>query len=177
MKLNRSTVALSLLLSVLSIGATAQPQITREQVKAELREAIRTGDIGDGYEGLTRYERNPSAYPARPVVVGKSRDQVKAELREAIRTGDIIDGYESLTRYERNPGAYPAHTVVAGKTRDEVKAELTEAIRTGDIVVGESSLKLNELRPGRYPKASSTTQPGEAPVHAAGQAPQSLRMR
>jgi hypothetical protein len=92
MKLNRTTTALSLLLSVLSVGAIAQPQVTREQVKAELREAIRTGDISDGYESLTRYERNPGAYPAHAAVAGKTRDEVKAELAEAIRTGDIVVG-------------------------------------------------------------------------------------
>jgi len=176
MKLNR-TITASLLLSVLSVGAIAQPQITREQVKAELREAIRTGDIIDGYLGLTRYERNPSAYPARPVVAGKTRDQVKAELREAIRIGDITDGYEGLTRYERNPSAYPARTVVAGRTRDEVKAELAEAIRTGDIVVGESSLKLNEQHPGRYPKAHALTRTNEALAHATSKTPETSQMR
>jgi ribosomal protein L30E len=178
MKLNCLNTAVSLLLSVASIGAIAQPQITREQVKAELREAIRTGHIADGEDGRTRYERNPSAYPAHAVVVGKTRDEVKAELFEAIRTGDITDGsYEGLTRYERYPGAYPAHTVVAGKTRDQVKAELAEAIRTGDIALGESSLKLNEQHPGRYPKAASPTLPSQASVHAAGPLVQNPQLR
>jgi ribosomal protein L30E len=177
MNLNRTTTALSLLLSVLSVGAIAQPQITREQVKAELREAIRTGDIVDGEDGRTRYERNPSAYPARPLVAGNSREQVKAELREAIRTGNIVEGEDGRTRYERNPSAYPPHIVVAGKTRSEVKAELAEAVRTGDIMVGESSLKLNEQHPGRYPKARSSTRPSEAPMHAESQLPQNSPMR
>jgi ribosomal protein L30E len=176
MKFNR-TITASLLLSVLSVGAIAQPQITREQVKAELQEAIRTGDIIEGEGSLTRYERNPSAYPARPVVVGKTRDQVKAELREAIRTGDIVDGYEGLTRYERNPSAYPARTLVAGKTRDEVKAELAEAIRTGDIVFGESSLKLNEQQPGRYLKAPAVARTDEPAAHAANKAPETSQLR
>ena len=176
MNFNR-TITASLLLSVLNVGAIAQPQITREQVKAELREAIRTGDIIEGEAGLTRYERNPSAYPARPVVAGKTRDQVKAELREAIRTGDIVDGYEGLTRYERNPSAYPARTVVAGRTREEVKAELAEAIRAGDMVVGESSLKLNEQFPGRYPKAPALARTKEDPAHVASGAPQASQLR
>lgn len=170
MKFNR-TLTSALLLSAFSAGAIAQPLITREQVQAELREAIRTGSIVDGEDGLTRYERNPSAYPARPVVVGKTNEQVKIELREAIRTGDIVDGEEGLTRFERNPSAYPARTAFAGKTRDAVKAELAEAIRTGDMVVGESSLKLNEQYPGRYPKANAVAQSGEASTHVAGQTP------
>jgi len=173
----KHTITASLLLSVLSVGAIAHPQITRELVKAELVEAIRTGDIIDGEGGLTRYERNPSAYPARAVAAGKTRDQVKAELREAIRIGDITDGYEGLTRYERNPSAYPARTLVAGKTRDEVKAELAEAIRTGDIVVGESSLKLNEQHPGRYPKAHALTRTNEALAHATSKTPETSHMR
>jgi hypothetical protein len=108
MKLNRTTT-LSVLLGALSFGAIAQPQppLTREQVQAELREAIRTGDIIDGYESRSRYERNPSAYPARPVVAGKTRDEVKAELAEAIRTGDIIYGETSMKLSERYPGTYP----------------------------------------------------------------------
>jgi ribosomal protein L30E len=178
MKLNRTTT-LSVLLGALSFGAMAQsqPPLTREQVQAELREAIRTGDIIEGYSGLTRYELNPSAYPARPVVAGKTREQVNAELREAIRTGDIVDGYESRSRYERNPGAYPARPVVAGKTRDEVKAELAEAVRTGDIIYGETSMKLSERYPGTYPKAKTLAQPNDAAVHAARQTPESTGPR
>jgi ribosomal protein L30E len=107
MNLNRTTTALSLLLSVLSVGAIAQPQITREQVKAELREAIRTGNIVEGEDGRTRYERNPSAYPPHIVVAGKTRSEVKAELAEAVRTGDIMVGESSLKLNEQHPGRYP----------------------------------------------------------------------
>ncbi len=114
MKLNRTTT-LSLLLGALSFGALAQSQspLTREQVQAELREAIRTGDIIDGYESRSRYERNPGAYPARPVVAGKTRDEVKAELAEAVRTGDIIYGETSMKLNERYPGTYPTAKVLA----------------------------------------------------------------
>jgi hypothetical protein len=114
MKLNRTTT-LSVLLGALSFGAMAQsqPPLTREQVQAELREAIRTGDIVDGYESRSRYERNPGAYPARPVVAGKTRDEVKAELAEAVRTGDIIYGETSMKLSERYPGTYPKTKTLA----------------------------------------------------------------
>jgi ribosomal protein L30E len=113
MKLHR-TLTSALLLGVLSAGAIAQPQVTREQVKAELREAIRSGDIIDGYESLSRYERNPSAYLARTAVAGKTRDDVKAELAEAIRTGEMAAGGESsLKLNEQYPGHYPKAKAVA----------------------------------------------------------------
>ena len=47
----------------MAAGAHAQTGLTREQVKAELAEAIRTGDIiGSGESGLTLRELNPQRY-------------------------------------------------------------------------------------------------------------------
>ncbi len=69
-------------------GDAAAPK-TREQVKAELAEAIRTGDISYGETGQKLNELFPSQYPAKPAVQGKTREQVKAELAEAIRTGQL----------------------------------------------------------------------------------------
>ena len=74
-----------------SVSAVHAQGLTRDQVRAELREAIRTGDILVGGEhGMTAYEMAPHRYPARPPVVGKTREQVRAELVEAVRTGDIL---------------------------------------------------------------------------------------
>jgi Domain of unknown function (DUF4148) len=72
-----------------ALAADHQSPITREQVKAELAEAIRTGNIVANDVGQKLNELNPSAYPAQPVVAGKTREQVKAELAEAIRTHSL----------------------------------------------------------------------------------------
>ena len=86
--------ALTLAVLALSAGlALAQdpggPK-TREQVRAELMEAIRTGNMPANDEtGRMLNEVNPSAYPPKPVVPCKTREQVRAELDEAKRTGNM----------------------------------------------------------------------------------------
>ena len=70
-----------------AFASDASASKTREQVKAELAEAIRTGDISYGETGQKLNELFPHQYPAKPVVQGKTRDQVKAELAEAARSG------------------------------------------------------------------------------------------
>lgn len=145
---------LALALAVAAGGALSQGALTRAQVKAELAEAIRTGDlIGNGESGKKLNEMQPGRYPAKPVEQGKTRAQVRAELAEAQRTGDLIGGGDSGRKLnEMHPDRYPSRPVGAGKTRAEVKAELAEAVRTGDIIVnGETGLKANELSPGAYP--------------------------
>jgi hypothetical protein len=149
------TRTLGSMLLLAAFGSTAHAQMTREQVKAELADAIRTGDIFEGESGLKLNEINPGRYPARPLPAGKTRVQVKAELAEAIRTGDMLAGGESeLKLNEIYPDRYPAKTVLAGKTREQVKVELAEAIRTGDLLAnGESGQTLYEMVPERYAKA------------------------
>ncbi len=163
------------LLLLAAFGTTAQAQLTRHQVKAELAEATRAGDMAAGGEsGLKLYELTPGRYPAKPMVAGKTREQVMAELGEATRTGDMAAGGESgLNLYELTPGRYPAKPMVAGKMREQVMAELAEATRTGDMAVGgESGLKLYELFPERYAKARDSLNAGkpQAPAATAGAA-------
>jgi hypothetical protein len=145
------------LLAALTGGAHAQSEKTREQVKAELAEAIRKGDvIAPGDSGLKLNELYPQRYPHATEGVAATRAQVKAEFAEAARTGELIAAGDSgLKLNELLPQRYPAPVAVAaGKTRAEVKAELAEAIRTGDMVAaGEGGLKLNEEFPQRYAKA------------------------
>jgi hypothetical protein len=107
--------------------------LTRAEVKADLAEAIRTGNIlATGETGLMRNQLNPGAYPAKPVQMGNTRAQVQAELAEAIRTGNVLANAESgLKLNEINPSAYPAKPVVMGKSRAQVVAELAEAQRLG----------------------------------------------
>jgi predicted RNase H-like HicB family nuclease len=152
---------------------------TREQVRAELAEAQRTGDIfaskdaGDefGSGGIKKLnELNPAAYPAKVSEAGKTRAQVLAELAEAQRTGNILASKDAGDEFgsgglkklnELNPAAYPAKVSEAGKTRAQVLAELAEAQRTGDIVASKDAgdefgasngRKLNEIYPNLYPQ-------------------------
>ncbi len=138
--------------ALMGAASLAQAQgLTREQVKAELAEAIRTGDFVVGEQGMKAYEQWPGMYPARPVAIGKTRDEVKIELAEAIRNGDMIEGEQGRTAYEMAPHRYPARPVVAGKTRDQVQAELAEAIRLGDAPLhGEDGLSPAERHPQRF---------------------------
>lgn len=90
------------------LAANTSTGKTRAQVKAELVEAVRTGNIvGNDETGRLLNEINPSFYPAQPEMQGKTRAEVKAELAEAIRTGNIRANDESgLMRNEVNPGFY-----------------------------------------------------------------------
>lgn len=64
---------------------------TRDQVRAELLEAQRTGDIvADGNSGKKLNELYPSLYPAQAVVQGNTRAQVLAELAQAKRNGELV---------------------------------------------------------------------------------------
>ncbi len=140
--MNRSYLcAIAVAFAALSAGqvmaADASAPITRDQVKAELAQAIRTGDmLADGVTGQKMNERFPGRYPAKAAVQGKTRAQVKAELAEAIRTGDMLAaGVTGQKMNERFPGRYPAKTAVQGKTRDQVNAEVIEAVRSGAMPV------------------------------------------
>ncbi|WP_428422478.1 DUF4148 domain-containing protein [Methylibium sp.] len=105
MKLTRIT---SMLFLFAALGTTAHAQAgkSREQVKAELAEAIRTGDIISSESGLTLREQYPANYPNRPAATGLTRAQVKAELAEAIRNGDIVSGDSSLKLNQLSPERY-----------------------------------------------------------------------
>ncbi|HJW10580.1 MAG TPA: hypothetical protein VJ598_02270, partial [Albitalea sp.] len=73
----------------------AQAGSTRDQVKADLAEAIRTGNVmANGEVGMKANEQFPGRYPAVAMAAGKTREQVKAETADAIRTGDIVAGGE-----------------------------------------------------------------------------------
>src|SRR3990167_6220518 len=181
MKYATASIALAVAALVTGHAQAADVGKTREQVRAELAEARRTGDIAASKDmgtdefasgaGRKLNELNPAAYPAKPAVAGKTREQVRAELAEARRTGDIAASKDMGTDEfasgagrklnELNPAAYPAKPAVAGKTREQVRAELAEARRTGDIAASKdmgtdefasgAGRKLNELNPAAYP--------------------------
>lgn len=148
--LSAITVAVAALVAGHAMAADASAPQTREQVKAELAEAIRTGNfVVNGETNQKANELSPSLYPAKPVVQGKTREQVKAELAEAIRTGDfVVNGETNQKANELSPSRYPAKTVAQGKTREQVKAELAEAIRTGNLPANdESGFQISQHRP------------------------------
>jgi hypothetical protein len=152
MSSSRSTLVLLALLTSLAATAHAQSGRTREQVKAELAEAMRTGNVmANAESGLTLREMYPQRYGAAPAST-LSRAQVLQELADAQRSGDIIaNGDSGLRLNQLNPQAYPPKPVVAGKTRAEVQAELREALRTGTVLAGgESGLMLRDVFPQRY---------------------------
>lgn len=121
---------------------------TREQVRAELMEAIRTGDMPAPQgtvdalgiaTGAKLNELYPHRYPAKASQPGKTREQVRAELAEAVRTGDVaapqgtVDAMGIATGAKLKdlyPHRYPAQAVaVSTKTREQVRSEAIESLR------------------------------------------------
>jgi hypothetical protein len=88
--MNRSTFsALALAVAALSsVGAqAADGSLSRDQVRAELAQAQRNGDLlAAGEAGLPQNQVNPAAYGAQPAA-GVSREAVQAELAQYRREG------------------------------------------------------------------------------------------
>jgi Domain of unknown function (DUF4148) len=104
--------ALTLALLALSAGQVMAQNTgpkTRAEVQAELREAIRTGNmLANDDSGRMLNEVNPSAYPPKPSGPSKTREQVKAELEEAQRTGNMpADNESNLMLKDVYPNRYP----------------------------------------------------------------------
>lgn len=135
--LSTLTLALAALAAGNALAADAAAPQTRDQVRAELLEAQRTGDIlADSESGKKLNELYPSQYPAKVVVQGKTRAQVLAELAEAQRTGDMLANSESGKKLnELYPSQYPAKVAIQWVTRAQVLAELAEAKRSGEYEV------------------------------------------
>lgn len=133
MKLS-TTILLPLILAATAGTAIAQnTPLTRADVKAELAEAVRTGNLpANGESGLKLNEINPSKYPSTPAQLGKTRTQVQAEWAEARRNGELLaNGETGLKLNEIAPSNFPDQQGPAGKTRAQVLAELGEAQRLG----------------------------------------------
>ncbi|WP_425258813.1 DUF4148 domain-containing protein [Rubrivivax sp. RP6-9] len=127
--------------------------LTREQVRAELAEARRNGDLRTGGEtGLRMRDKFPGLYPAEPAAPApKSRQQVRRELEQARADGSMtLAGETGLTEAELAPHRFAARPALFAKTRDEVKAELATARRLGDMPAGEDSRTLAEAHPQAY---------------------------
>ena len=150
MRLTRT--ATYLLLAAIASVAHAESPKTREQVKAELQAAIRTGDVyGGGDSGLKMNEMYPQRYP-RVAPQTKSRAEVQADLAAARRDGTMVAAGEGLmTLRDEFPQRYPAAAVAPGRAREEVVAETREAIRNGDMVpAGEGGMTLSHEFPQHY---------------------------
>lgn len=146
--------ATCLLLAAIASVAHAEAAKTREQVKAELSEAIRTGDVyAGGDSGLKMNELYPQRYP-HVAAQTKTRAEVQAELAAAMRDGTMVAAGEGgMTLRDEFPQRYPAVAVAPGRTREEVVAETREAIRNGDMVAaGEGGMTLSQAFPQRYAK-------------------------
>ncbi len=137
--------------SAMLVGSPSFADVTRDQVKAELATAIRSGDIMAGESSLKLNEMYPGRYPVQQVQSGVTRAQVKSELVAALRNGDMELGNSSLKLNEMYPNLYPVNQVQSSVTRAEVKAELVSALRSGDYMApGEASGLCNEVHPSMH---------------------------
>lgn len=108
------------------VATSTQVGKSREQVRDELEQAIRTGDIMVAGEfGVKRNELMSGRYP---IVTGKSlktRDQVKSELARAIREGEVVAvGEDGRKLNEIYPDRYHAaqHAAMATTSDESSKA-------------------------------------------------------
>jgi ribosomal protein L30E len=123
-------IAFSTLFAGQAMAADNGP-VTRDQVKAELAEAVRAGNMVVGESGALYNEVFRHNYPAQ-TVESKSRDQVRAELADARRAGNIVPGENSRTLKEINPHHY-GDQQVASKSREQVRVELAQAAANGEL--------------------------------------------
>ena len=120
--------ALALLIAAACAGAQAQSR-TREDVRKELAEAMREGNLPHGEFGARQQLPGADAALSR-----RTRDDVRAELQAAQRSGDMLAAGESSQKLnELQPSLYPQQPMVAGKTRAQVLAELAQAQRNGEM--------------------------------------------
>ena len=108
--MNTKFAATALILATSLLASTSFAEVTRAQVKAELAEAIRTGNmLANDDSGLKLNELHPQHYPAQVTKSGMTRAEVKAELTTAIRTGNMPAHDESgLMLKQVHPHMYPA---------------------------------------------------------------------
>jgi len=159
--MNRTLVsALVLSLAGLAAGSSyaadaATTGKTRDEVRAELFEARRSGDVlADGEIGAKLNEQHPEQYARSSLDQPKTREQVLAELDQARRQGQLAGAGEfGLTVHDRTPLPAPQMAALP-KTRADVRAELFEARRKGEVIAnGETGATLKELNPARYSRA------------------------
>ena len=127
------TLAFAALFAGPAMAADTAP-ISREQVKSELAEAVRSGNVVTGESSARLNEQFPQNYLDQQVASNVSRAQVQAELAEAIQAGKVVVGESSARLADVNPGNYPStQQAVASKSREQVKAELADAASNGQL--------------------------------------------
>ncbi|PKO76418.1 MAG: hypothetical protein CVU21_13215 [Betaproteobacteria bacterium HGW-Betaproteobacteria-15] len=106
--LSAVAIAISTLGAGQVLAADPAAPKTRAEVKTELAEAIRSGNmIADSESGATFKQLYPHRYAQQPATTGKTRAEVKAELVEAIRSGNMIADRESGATFKQlYPGRY-----------------------------------------------------------------------
>ncbi|NWF47550.1 DUF4148 domain-containing protein [Hydrogenophaga sp. D2P1] len=119
-----SAIAAALIaLSATQVFAADGPK-TRDQVRAELAEAIRTGNMpANGESGVLLNQVNPGRYAPQNMEAGKTRAEVKAELMEALRTGDVLANNETGEKLkDLYPGLYPTSHTVSAQAASQLNA-------------------------------------------------------
>jgi hypothetical protein len=108
--MNTKFAATALILATSLMASSSFADVTRAQVKAELAEAVRTGNIlASDDSGRMLNEVRPDLYPAQTANSTLTRAQVKAELATAIRTGNMPANDDSgLNLNQVHPHFYPA---------------------------------------------------------------------
>ncbi len=140
--------AFSTLFAGQALAGEAAQGLSREQVKAELSEAIRTGNVFDAATNQLLKDAYPARYSKAAQAQAAAPAQAKAEAAKA----------------------QAASTVQLGKTRQQVLDELAEAIRTGDVLDTATGLQMKEAYPHLYPQAATAhaqVKPATEPAAAA----------
>lgn len=144
--------------SILALAVAAGPVFsqdaatakTREQVRAELLEAQRTGDVmADGESGMKLNELYPRNFQSsvNANAQSRARTEVRAELLEAQRRGELMSFGDSESAFtQRYPGRASG---ASGLTRAEVKAQVLEAQRRGELMTSDSGSSFNGASPYR----------------------------
>lgn len=133
------------LLALSASLAHAHSALTRDQVRQELADALRTGSlIAPGESGLSLRELNPNRFAAQTAglatPLSKSRDEVLRELQAAQQAGELpAVGEHSAGPDGRALGAPPLRGMGRALTRAQVVADYREAARSGGLLgLGEA---------------------------------------
>ncbi len=167
-----AALAAATLLAGSALAADASGPLTREQVRAQLAEAHRTGDIVvDVDTGLKLNQQYPDLFPKRAAAASTvSREQVRAELARASSRGEmVVDVDTGRTARQTWPDLYPQQPVMAQtRTRAEVRAELAEAERNGELVADvDTGVTYKQRYPQVYPLKARSIKPFSHTAQAA----------
>lgn len=127
-QLSAIAIAFSTLFAGQAMASDTAP-ITREQVKAEIVQAVNNGYNVVTESGHLAKDIFSSNYPT-PQVESLTREQVRAELTETIASSNVIAS-ESGQRANQVFSSNYTQEASAGKSREEVRQELAEAIENG----------------------------------------------